>query len=121
MIRRLVIAAGVACASVAAFLIGTAYAGTTTDLGGFGLEVKQVQETFTSPDTGPSTYKAPCPAGYSPVGGGGFAQRTSPYVDYLPLLSSAPYDDGNRGWQVTYNPPNSNYTISVYATCMRIT
>ena len=122
MTRRLAVALAAALAVLLAFAVGAAYASTSTsDIGGFSLDVKQVTETFTSPTTGVLAYKAQCPSGYSPIGGGGYAQRTSPYVSEVPLLSSSPYDDGNLGWQVRYDLPDSARTVFVYATCARIT
>jgi len=98
--------------------VGTAYASTSADLGGFSLDVKQITETYTSPPTGAQMYKAQCPSGYKPIGGGGLAYLSN---SRTPLLASIPYDDGNLGWAVTYDVPASTWTVLVYATCMNIT
>lgn len=97
---------------------GAAYASTTSDIGSFGLDLKEVQETFSSPATGRALMKVQCPSGYSPPGGGGFAQSSG--GSNLPLLVSAPYDDGNRGWQVMYDIPAGTWTVFVYVSCAKV-
>jgi hypothetical protein len=98
---------------------GVAYASTSTDVGSFGLDIKQVQETFTSPPTGAQNYKAQCAVGYTPIGGGGLAVPTTGNA-VVPLNGSAPYDDGNLGWEVNFSIPSGAWTVYVYASCVKI-
>lgn len=117
MRSRVAAIVGLVVALVLGVLVGTAYASTTDELGGFSVDFKQVTETHSSPASGAMMYKAQCPAGYSPIGGGGHAYETN---NRTSLLVSAPYDDGNKGWGVMYNVPSSSWTVLVYATCMKI-
>jgi len=118
MIRRWSIAIAAAILLAAGGFAGVAFASTTSDIGGFGINLKDVQETFTSPATGRSLMKVACPSGYRPLGGGGFAQSSG--GGNLPLLVSAPYDDGNHGWEVLYDIPSGSWTVYVYASCISI-
>lgn len=119
MIRRGIILASAATLLLVGGVAGAAYAATTTDVGSFGLDVKEVQEVFTSPPTGAQLYKIQCPTGYTPLGGGGVAIPSSGN-SRLELLGSAPYDDGNRGWGVTFDAPASSWTIYGYASCVKV-
>jgi hypothetical protein len=120
MIRRGVALVAGAVALVLGATAGAAYAATTTDVGSFGLDVKQVQETYSSPATGSMQYSAQCPSGYSAIGGGGLA-IPSIGNSRIPMQGSAPYDNGNVGWGVTFDVPASSWTVYVYASCMKIT
>ena len=109
------------CSGIAALfgatMVGQTMAATSTPVG--GLNIVQITETYTGLSAGASNYRAPCPSGYKPIGGGGFAHLPGTN-DTLNLLSSAPYDDGSYGWGVGYNVPSngSSWVIFVYASCI---
>lgn len=114
-------AAGIAAAAALAVggFAGAAYASTSTDVGSFGLDIKQVTETYTSPPTGGQNYHAQCASGYTPIGGGGLAIPPTGNT-VIPMNGSAPYDDGNLGWTVNFSAPSSSWTIYVYASCVKV-
>lgn len=102
-------------AAISLLFAGASWAGTTDlESSSQSIVVKQIDYT-TSSSVGQSLYKAQCPSGFSPVGGGGLAYNGG---SVIPLQGSAPYNDGNLGWEVNYNAPSTAYTVYVYAICL---
>lgn len=102
--------------AIASMFVGRATASTQTDIG--GLDFVQITETYNSPATGNQNYKAECPSGYNPIGGGGFSHLPSTN-NVVPLLASYPYDDGtSKGWAARYNVTSSSWVVLVYAICL---
>lgn len=118
MRKRLAAILGGVVLLLAGVYVGVAMA-TTTDLDSSSIDFKQVSTTYADPSSGSQLFKAQCPAGYKPVGGGGFV--TDGFNGVRNVQATFPYDDGNLGWAVRYDTPGTGWTVIAYAVCMNIT